>query len=147
MKGAVCVYMYMHTYIYIHPHTYTQPSNPTPRHSSRHCPGPAWVQKRAQRRDPTAATAGKGRTSPARGAAARAAFPLPPRQRRLRSTWQDEAPWYAPCPLRHSGNVFGCFDVSSMRHHSSAEMLIIPLGSFLLFVMDFSQLYNTHFSS
>lgn len=47
----------------------------------------------------------------------------------------------------HSSDACACFDVSSRRHHSSAEMLIIPLGSFLLFVMGFSLLYNIHFSS
>lgn len=47
----------------------------------------------------------------------------------------------------YSSDVSGCFDVSSRRHRSSAQMLIIPLGSFLLFVMGFSLLYNIHFSS
>lgn len=84
-------------------------------------------------------------TAPASSSVALAPFPCLAAP--APSAWRDGARWNASSPLWHSSSVFPCFDVSSMRHHSSAEMLIIPLGSFLLFVMDFSLLYNIHFSS
>lgn len=110
-------------------------------------PGRQQSRLRAQElqgRDPAAVTAGQEGPAPASGGPGGA----------------PRSPWCrAPIPMvrwnsmertlssAHSSDAFGCFDVSSRRHHSSAEMLIIPLGSFLLFVMGFSLLYNIHFSS